>query len=114
MNDHREQLWEDLHELLQGLDSKFSGPEEAGMGSYGRKLVRKLIEAEMLHGAEWPDEYREFFRAGFESLVSDYRISESDLKSMRFACYQLRLGASAESDPDISHTRNPDTLGGNR
>lgn len=52
MNDHREQLWEDLHDLLQGLDSKFSGPEEAGLGSYGMRIVRHLIETEMLHGAD--------------------------------------------------------------
>lgn len=102
MSDHGKQLWEDLNDLLQGLDWRFSGPEEAALGSYGRRLVRTILQVEMLCEDECPRVYCESLWAGFESLVSDYRISKQSLDGMKLAYFQLRRGAAANAGPGSS------------
>lgn len=90
MNDDRHQLLEELEELLIGLDWKFSGRPEAALGSYGKRIIRRFFDTGMLDGDHPSEELARLLEAGFDSLVSDYRISEVNLRSMRRAHHRLR------------------------
>ncbi len=97
MDDRIRQLWDEMGELLNGLDSKFSGREEAAMGSYGRRLLRRIIGTGML-----PTHDLHAFQTGFDSLTSDYRISNNDLRAMNLTYIRLRLKVFPEDkeNPD--------------
>lgn len=100
MNDERRQLLEELKELLDGLDWRFSGRPEAALGSYGKRIVRSMVDAGLFEGDDQSQELGQLLEAGCDSLLSDYRISEVDLNSMRCACKTLRERIEKNSAPD--------------
>lgn len=103
MNHQHKPLWDDLNDLLMGLDATFSGPEEAAIGSYGRRLLIKIIQGEIDRGGKLPDSFLDPLWAGLDSLVSDYRISSVELNAMRLAHFGLRCHVT-NSDPSNGGT----------
>lgn len=60
----------------------------------------KMLDAGILAEGGGTTTDCELLRAGFESLISDYRISEQVLEAMKTAGLRLRRGASARGAQD--------------
>ena len=101
--DIRRELFDQLGRIVEILDSSQSGLVDASLALLGRKIlsqIQMVLEASEAAGhVEDALLFMPSFDAGFETLMNDYHISETNLILMRNAYSAMRTWAGAGPDP---------------